>query len=403
MIEFKTYQDNDIINIDAAWQLLPAIEQDTMAGWYHPGLDDRTLSNIQQAASQIHKQAEYLVCIGIGGSYLGHRAVIEALGNSSHTKVLYAGHNLSSQAIQQVIDQIGNKDFAINIISKSGTTLEPALAFRIFKQKLIDKYGEMEAYTRIYATTDANKGALHDESTKNGYTTFVVPDDIGGRYSVLTPVGLLPLAVAGIDIKKLLYGAKAQSESVEDILTYATARQALYARGYDTEVLATFEPSLGQFNEWWKQLFGESEGKGGGGLFPASVIFSTDLHSLGQFLQDGRTNLFETFLNFTEPAVPELTIPTSYDNLDGLNYLAGESLDYVNHQALLATIKAHSQHHPVFELTIPALNTQTVGAMIYFFELACAVSAKIQGVNPFDQPGVEAYKKEMFKLLEGNK
>ncbi|MBR3220505.1 glucose-6-phosphate isomerase [Candidatus Saccharibacteria bacterium] len=399
MIELQSYNVTLNLNLDPARQLLPEIANDQMAGWYNLPFADADLSHIQAAVKKIQSDSDYLVCVGIGGSYLGHRAIIEALKPKSPTKILYAGNSLSPFALQEVLDELGDADFSINVISKSGTTTEPAIAFRILKQKLIKKYGESEAYRRIYATTDAQHGALHDEAVTNHYQMFTVPDNVGGRYSVLTDVGLLPLAVAGVDVKELLAGAEQQSKNPEPALAYATLRATLAENNYDTEILATFEPRLAYFNEWWKQLFGESEGKDQKGIFPASVVYTTDLHSLGQYLQDGRRNIFETVLDFTEPELPALTIPSTPDNLDNLNYLAGESLAYVNHQALMATIKAHSISIPVVQIKLPNISAKTLGALIYFFELACTVSAKLQGVNPFDQPGVEAYKQEMFKLL----
>ena len=399
MIDLSIISSDVKLDLDAARAVLPEIESDPMAGWLKLPLADQDLSKIKSTAKNIRAQSAYLVCIGIGGSYLGHRAIIEALQPDSPTKILYAGNSLSPAALKAVFDEIGDADFSVNVIRKSGTTTEPAVAFRLFKRKLIEKYGEADGLKRIYATTDATSGALHDEALANSYPTFVVPNDIGGRYSVLTDVGLLPLAVAGVDIDELLHGAKQAAGQPEPALRYGALRAALAADNYDTEILATFEPRLQQFTEWWKQLFGESEGKDGHGIFPASVVYTTDLHSLGQYLQDGRRNIFETVLDFIEPEHTDITIPSSPDNLDNLNYLSGESLAYLNHQALLATVKAHSATIPVVQLKLPRISAATLGSLIYFFELSCAVSAKIQGVNPFDQPGVEAYKQEMFKLL----
>lgn len=399
MIELSIFNADEPADLSRAQALLPEIKNDPMGGWYQLPLENHDLDKLQTVAEVIQENSDYLVCIGIGGSYLGHRAVIEALKPKSKTKILYAGNSLSPAAMQEVLDELGDADFSINVISKSGTTTEPAVAFRIFKQKLIAKYGEAEAYKRIYATTDTEKGALHDEAVANHYQMFVVPDNIGGRYSVLTNVGLLPLAVAGVNITKLLDGAKQMAEQPEQALRYGLLRADLANKNYDTEILATFEPRLAQLNEWWKQLFGESEGKNEQGIFPASVVYTTDLHSLGQYLQDGRRNIFETVLDFTTPELPELTVPSDAKNLDQLNYLAGESLAYINHQALAATIKAHAISIPVIQLKLRSISEQTIGALIYFFELACAVSAKLQDINPFDQPGVEAYKQEMFKLL----
>lgn len=388
--------------------ILDELRQDSMAGWLMlPETYDRAeLKSIQAAAQKIQQNSEYLVCIGIGGSYLGHRAVIEALRPASSTKVLYAGNSLSPFELQKVFDELGNADFSVNVISKSGTTTEPAVAFRFFKEKLIQKYGA-KAAERIYATTDENRGALHDEAVQEGYARFVVPDNIGGRYSVLSAVGLLPLAVAGVDAEALLAGAATEYNYLNTLplaqnsaIKYATARADLLRRDYDVEVLACFEPRLHYFAEWWKQLFGESEGKQHQGIFPASVIYTTDLHSLGQYLQEGRRNIFETVLSFDPDPETDFIIPESAQNLDGLNYLAGEKLSYLNQTAEAATIAAHRAGGiPVYQLMTDKIDTRTMGALIYFFELSCAISAKLSGVNPFNQPGVEAYKNNMFHLL----
>ena len=408
--------------------ILEQIKADDFGGWITAGVADDELARIKAAARRIQGQADYLVCIGIGGSYLGHRAVIEALEGQTledaevePVEVLYAGNSLSEFELQKVLDIIEDGDFAINVISKSGTTTEPAVAFRILKQKLIEKYGEEEAKNRIYATTDANKGALHDEAVQKGYTTFVVPDNVGGRYSVLTAVGLLPIAAAGVDVDELLRGARDEAKkagllpAVDELETetyetnreatdaykYAILRATLANRGYDTEVLAGFEPRMAMFHEWWKQLFGESEGKGEQGIFPASVVYTTDLHSMGQFMQQGRRDLFETVIHFeNDDTNLEITVPSEDGALDGLTYLEGCPLSGINDRALEATITAHRAGNiPVFELEVPKLDAYNLGSLIYFFELACAVSATLQGVNPFDQPGVEQYKTEMFRLL----
>lgn len=355
-------------------EIMDELKTDPMAGWLTlpQDYDREEFARIKTAASKINQDSEYLVCIGIGGSYLGHRAVIEALRPMSPTKIIYAGNSLSRRELDYALAEVGEKDFSINVISKSGTTLEPAVAFAAFKDKLIAKYGKQEAAHRIFATTDANRGTLHDEAVANGYTRFVVPDNIGGRYSVLTAVGLLPLAAAGIDIDALIKGA---AEADRDgALKYAAKRYELFQKNYDTEVFASFEPSTVYFNEWLKQLFGESEGKNGQGIFPASVIYSTDLHSLGQFMQDGRRNLFETIIDF----------PT----------------DKTNQKVVEAVKIAHRAGGiPVLEIPVDSFDAKGFGKLIYFFELACAVSAKLAGVNPFDQPGVEAYKTELKKLL----
>jgi len=391
--------------IDEVRTYVGRAQDDVFGGWVDlpERYDKEEFERIKKAAKKISLDSDYLICIGIGGSYLGHRAVIEALGNSSRTQFIYIGNSISAREIEKIQLLLEEKDFSINVISKSGTTTEPAVAFRIFKKMLIERYGEDVAATRIYATTDANKGALHDEAVAKGYKTFVVPDNIGGRYSVLTAVGLLPIATAGIDIDILMDGA---AEERMDIISdggaaaeYAALRNVLLNSGYNIEVLANFEPSFMYFNEWWKQLFGESEGKDGLGIFPASVIYSTDLHSMGQYMQEGRRNLFETFVEI-EGECGNVTVPKADDNLDGLAYLEGKSLDHIKKVANRATRIAHREGGvPIIELTLPGLNARTVGALIYFFEMSCALSAFCLGVNPFNQPGVEAYKNKMFELL----
>lgn len=357
-------------------QILADIREDPMGGWVdlpqNINIDEIML--IKEAAHKITEEAEYLVCIGIGGSYLGHRAIIEALSPKPEVKIVYAGNSLSRRELDKVINEVGDHDFSVLVISKSGTTLEPKVAFEAFKAKLKEKYGE-QANSRIYATTDASNGELHDEAVANGYTRFVVPDNVGGRYSVLSAVGLLPLAVAGVDIDKLLEGAveMAGENGVDASAKYAWMRYALASRNYDTEVFSSFEPSTAYFNEWLKQLFGESEGKNKQGVFPASLIYSTDLHSMGQFMQDGRRNLWETIIDY----------PT----------------DAENQKVVSAVRTAHTQGGiPVLDISVPSYDEKGFGELIYFFEMACAISAMLQGVNPFDQPGVEAYK----KLLRDN-
>lgn len=407
MIEFRSDQ-NIKVDAERISSLVKAIRQDPMGGWFDlpEDYDYAEFENIKKAAAKINSDSEYLVCIGIGGSYLGHKAVIEALAPVSPTKVLYAGNSLSSRELRRLLVELGDADFSINVISKSGTTTEPAVAFRILKQKLIEKYGDA-AHERIYATTDIKKGALHDEAVAEDYTRFVVPDNVGGRYSVLTAVGLLPLAVAGVDIDALLTGAADECReflSAEDLgstaaANYATTRAKL-AKHHDVEVLASFEPCLRDFEEWWKQLFGESEGKKHQGIFPASVVYTTDLHSLGQYLQEGRRDIFETMLKFAHDNSSEILVPTEPEDLDGLGYLEGRPLAYLNATAEEATIAAHrSGGIPVLEIIAPELSARSVGALIFFFELSCALSAKLLKVNPFDQPGVEAYKNNMFHLL----
>ena len=369
------------VDKDKTKGILGEIVKDPMGGWYKlpREIDMAEFVRIKEAAKKIQDESECLVCIGIGGSYLGHRAIIEALRPKSETEIIYAGNSLSRRELDFALDQLGDKDFSILVISKSGTTLEPAIAFEEFKKKLVEKYGEEEAATRIYATTDKEKGTLHDEAVKFGYTRFVVPDEVGGRYSVLTAVGLLPLAVAGIDVDKLLEGAAdAMTESVDAAIKYAFMRYELGKKHYDTEVFASFEPSALYFNEWLKQLFGESEGKQKQGIFPASVVYSTDLHSLGQFMQEGRRNLWETIIDY----------PT----------------DDLNQKVVQAVKMAHLEGGiPVLSIGVPSYDEKGFGELIYFFELACAVSAKLFGVNPFDQPGVEAYKNKLKELMSNSK
>lgn len=398
MIEFRT-ENGGSVDIGAAKQAFLKIRDDKMSGWLE-FVSDAEVEKIAEAAKKVNADSDFLVCIGIGGSYLGHKAVIDALEGTyekSRTKILYAGNSLNEFALSRVIDEISDKDFSINVISKSGTTTEPAVAFRILKQKLIEKYGFEGACARIYATTDAESGALHDEAVENGYARFIVPDNVGGRYSVLTAVGLLPIMVAGISAEDLIAGARAQN--LDGALLYATYRSALANHGFDTEVLASFEPRFTIFSEWWKQLFGESEGKDGRGIFPASAVYTTDLHSLGQYMQQGRRNIFETVIKVSEGET-SLKVPEMDTDVDGLKYLEGKTLGFIQEKALEATIEAHRAGGiPVFELELPELSARGIGALIYFFEVACAVSATLQGVNPFDQPGVESYKTNMFRLL----
>lgn len=410
MINFSTDQPI-AINLNQVEVALSEIRNDPMSGWLELPDDYNCaeFSAIKKAAEQIRGDSKFLVCIGIGGSYLGHRAIIEALGQKSSTRVLYAGNSLSPRSLDKLFNEIGDADFSVNIISKSGTTTEPAIAFRFFKEKLLKKYGREDAAKRIYATTDANKGALHGEAIQEGYTRFVVPDNIGGRYSVLTAVGLLPLTVAGINVDALLTGAKSEKDDYAKesnlgnipAVQYATMRVALLQQKYDTEILATFEPDLQYIEEWWKQLFGESEGKNHQGIFPASVIYTTDLHSLGQYLQEGRRNIFETILAVEHSSLVNFAVPTLPGaDVDGLRYLEDRMLGDINNIAREATIAAHRTGGiPVSEITMPDLSESSLGALIYFFEYSCALSAKLSGVNPFDQPGVEAYKNNMFHLL----
>jgi glucose-6-phosphate isomerase len=402
LIDERLYQEK----IEEARSYVARAQQDDFGGWVDLPKDyDRDeFARIKAAAEKINSDSDYLVCIGIGGSYLGHRAVIEALGGEKgRTKILYTGNSLSPRMLQKVVTELGDKDFSVNVISKSGTTTEPAVAFRIFKQMLIDKYGEEEAAKRIYATTDANKGALHDEAVAKGYEMFVVPDNIGGRYSVLTAVGLLAIAVAGFDIDKLMDGAlEERAALISDggaAAEYAAMRNILLEKGYDIEILANFEPQFVQFNEWWKQLFGESEGKEGKGIYPASVVDSTDLHSMGQYIQEGRRALFETFVEVSAE-YDGVKVPEFAENLDGLKYLEGKEMDYINKTANAATREAHMAGGvPVLEVVMPDIDERSLGGLIYFFEMSCALSGFTLGVNPFNQPGVEAYKNRMFELL----
>lgn len=384
-----------------------SITSSPMSGWVDlpENYDRDEYVRIKAAAEKINGDSDYLVCIGIGGSYLGHRAAIEALGGESgRTKLIYAGNSLSTRELKKALATLGDADFSVNVISKSGTTTETAIAFRIFREKLVAKYGEEGAAQRIYATTDAEKGALHDEAVNRGYQRFVVPDNIGGRFSVLTAVGLLPMAVAGVDTDMMLAGAAMERKEILEnnggrAAEYAIVRKFMNDANRRVEVMANFEPSFSYFNEWWKQLFGESEGKENRGIFPASVINTTDLHSMGQYLQEGARDIYETVLEFEEND-ESIVIPEG-DDADGLGYLAGRSLASVNLVAKEATIGAHRDEGeiPVLRITAPRIDAESLGALFYFFEMSCALSATAQGVNPFDQPGVEAYKRRMFKLL----
>ena len=425
-----------------AARILTEFSKNPMGGWfnlpYTYGKTDENgkdpLERLKMVAEKIRSEAKYLVCIGIGGSYLGHRAVIEAIQPKSETKILYAGNSLSSIEINNVINEIGEDDFSVLVISKSGTTRETAIAFRIFKEKLIEKYGIKEAKNRIYAITDEKSGALHDEAIANKYLRISFPDNLGGRYSVLSVVGILPMLVAGVNVEKLLQGAREcrekqlVPEKLEQsaLVNYAFTRHMLYQSGVKIEVLASFEPRMMYFNEWWKQLFGESEGKNEGGLFPASVIYSTDLHSMGQYMQEGQRCLLETFIKFGTPEnpsdrilVPEIKNisepnpekpdePFQLLTLDNLDALAGRPVDFVNDKALEATVIAHDKGGistiviEVFDNEDKRFITErSIGYLLYFFEVACAMSARLNKVDPFDQPGVEAYKKELKKLLSG--
>ena len=396
-----------------------ANDEKDFVGWLElpTNYDKEEFERIKKAAEKIKKESDILLVIGIGGSYLGSRAVIEALTSSfnnmltpeqrKYPQVLFVGNNLSANYVNELIEYIGDKDFSVNVISKSGTTTEPAIAFRIFREILENKYGIDEARSRIYATTDKERGALKTLAKNEGYEQFVVPDNVGGRYSVLSAVGLLPIATAGIDIDKLMNGAKIAQDRYSDpdlkyneCYKYAVVRNILYKLYKNTEILVNYEPRMHYFTEWWKQLYGESEGKDQKGIFPAGVDFTTDLHSMGQYIQSGRRNLFETVVSIKTPD-SDITINPDDDNLDGLNYLAGKKLDYVNKKAMEGTIQAHvSGDVPNIVIELEKLDEENIGELIYFFEKSCAMSGNILGVNPVDQPGVEEYKKNMFKLLK---
>lgn len=387
-------------------------------GWLElpENYDKEEFARIQKAAAKIQSDSEVLVVIGIGGSYLGARAAIDFLNNHfanlqsadkrKAPQILYAGNSISSTYLADLVDYVQDKEFSVNVISKSGTTTEPAIAFRVFKELLVKKYGQEEANKRIYATTDKVKGAVKVEADANGWDTFVVPDNVGGRFSVLTAVGLLPIAASGADITKLMEGANsARKELTSDKISeniayqYAAVRNVLYRKGYITEILANYEPSLQYFGEWWKQLAGESEGKDQKGIYPTSANFSTDLHSLGQFIQEGYRNLFETVVRVEKPR-KNVIIPELAEDLDGLGYLQGKDVDFVNKKATDGVLLAHTDGGvPNVFVTLPEQDEFTLGYVIYFFELAIGLSGYLNAVNPFDQPGVEAYKRNMFALL----
>ena len=387
----------------------PAGTYQGYTGWVN--LPEKTSTNfideIINSVAKLRTKSEYLVVIGIGGSYLGARAVISALSNAfAEQKVVFAGINLNETYLLELLDFLQNKDFGICVISKSGTTTEPAVTFRFLKDLLIKKYGEKQAFERIIAVTDREKGALVQMANQKGFKTFEIPSDIGGRFSVLTPVGLLPIAFAGFDIHKLLQGALYMQKQLQNAdfeqniaMQYAVVRNLLLKKGFNIEILANYNPKLHYLAEWWKQLYGESEGKEQKGIFPASVDFTTDLHSLGQYIQDGQRLLFETVINVAE--MPnELIISKDDDNLDNLNYLNGKSLEYINQKAFEGTLEAHlSGGVPNIIIDIPKIDEFFIGQLIYFFEIACGISGILLGVHPFNQPGVEAYKSNMFRLL----
>lgn len=388
------------------------------AGWVDLpySYDKVEFARILECAERIREQADILIVIGIGGSYLGARAALEMLGNAfspvltkeqrKAPQVYFLGHHISSTYAAQLFEVMKDKDVAVNVISKSGTTTEPAVAFRMMKSFLEEKYGKEGAKTRIYATTDKSRGALRTLADSEGYETFVIPDDVGGRYSVLTPVGLLPLAAAGLDIVSMMRGAQASVDaySITNLADnpayqYAAVRTALYRKGKTTEILVNYEPYMHFVSEWWKQLFGESEGKDHKGIFPAAVDFSSDLHSMGQYIQEGRRNIFETVLRIEQMPL-DIVIEADKDNLDGLNFLAGKTMQEVNQKAFEGTLLAHHEGGvPNMVVNLPSASAYTFGNLVYFFEKACGISGYLLGVNPFDQPGVEAYKKNMFALL----
>ena len=393
-------------------------DENEFLGWMNlpSNYNKKELDKIKKCAKKIRKDSDVLLVIGIGGSYLGARAVIDSLTSTFYNylpdeermgpQILYAGNNISGEYLNNLVELIGNRDLSINVISKSGTTTEPAIAFRFFREFMENKYGIKEARKRIYVTTDKEKGALKQLAEKEEYETFVIPDNVGGRYSVLTPVGLLPIAAAGIDIDRILAGAKFAEEKYNesnlkynDCYKYAVARNILYKKDKNIELLITYEPKMHYFIEWWKQLFGESEGKNKKGIYPDGAEFTTDLHSIGQYIQDGRRNLFETVISI-EDKEENVNIHLDEDNLDEINYLSDKTMDYVNKKAMEGTIAAHVDGGvPNVVINVEKLEEETIGHMIYFFELACAMSGKILGVNPFNQPGVEKYKTNMFKLL----
>lgn len=387
-------------------------------GWVDLPLnyDREEFARINSAAAKIKSDSDALIVIGIGGSYLGSRAAIDMLSHSFYNnlpkslrktpEIYFAGNNISSNYVADLLELLEGKEISVNIISKSGTTTEPAIAFRMLKEYMEKRYGRVEARKRIYATTDKTRGALKRLSDEEGYESFVIPDDVGGRYSVLTAVGLLPIAVCGIDIGKIMEGAYDACRlfadtklKTNDCYRYAAVRNALYRKNKTIEIMVNYEPSLHFFTEWWKQLYGESEGKDQKGIFPAGVDFTTDLHSMGQYVQDGLRNIFETVLS-VEKSRRKILIAEDKDNIDGLNFLAGNEMDFINKKAMEGTILAHTDGGvPNLVLQVPEINEYWFGQLVYFFEKACGISGYLLGVNPFDQPGVEAYKKNMFALL----
>lgn len=412
------YMQEQVTAVDKALREKTGAGND-FTGWIDlpENYDKEEFARIKKAAKKIQSDSEVLVVIGIGGSYLGARAAIEFLNHSFNNllskeerkapQILFAGNSTSSTYLADLIHVIGDRDFSVNVISKSGTTTEPAIAFRVFKELLIKKYGKNEANERIYATTDRAKGAVKVEAIAEGWETFIIPDDVGGRFTVLTPVGLLPIAVSGADIDALMSGANdARKEYAEtsdlkknQAYQYAALRNILYRKGKTTEMLINYEPSMHYFSEWWKQLYGESEGKDNKGIFPAAADFSTDLHSMGQYVQNGMRILFETVIKVEKPR-HAMNIPEQSDDLDGLGYLQGKEIDYVNTKAFEGTLLAHTDGGvPNMIVKIPTMDAYSLGYVMYFFEIAVGISGYLNGINPFDQPGVEAYKKNMFALL----
>ena len=429
MLGFDYSNAEDFVNPHEVEYFLPYVEKahqflheksgpgNSLTDWVRLPVeyDREEFSRIKDTAERIRNNSEVLIVIGIGGSYLGARAAIEALNHSFYNElpgskrngpqVYFAGNNISSDYISDLLDVIDGKDISVNVISKSGTTTEPAIAFRIFREYMEKKYGAAEARKRIFATTDRNKGALRAVAVSEGYETFTIPDGVGGRFSVLTAVGLLPIAAAGISIDQIMEGAAQGYELYSKPLhenpsyQYAVVRNALYRKMKTIEIMVNFEPCLHYFTEWWKQLFGESEGKDGKGIFPAGVDFTTDLHSMGQYIQDGIRNIFETVLNINASR-RNIAVSEDNENADGLNYLAGKNLSEINRKAMEGTIMAHVDGNvPVMLINIPKMTAYYFGQLVYFFEKACGISGYLLGVNPFDQPGVEAYKKNMFALL----
>lgn len=421
--DFVGQQEIDLFDSEVALHLKNIFDKtgagNDFLGWVDlpSEISEDVLQDIETTANKLKNQSQVVVVVGIGGSYLGARAVIDALSSNfypmqfagnSNPLVIYAGQNIGEDYMSQLLSFIDDKDYSVIVISKSGTTTEPAIAFRLLRNHLEKKYGQEATADRIVAITDANRGALKTLASQKGYKSYVIPDDVGGRYSVLTPVGLLPIAVAGFDIRELVAGAVNMQKFIaneKDLLKnpaalYAVVRNILYRKGKTTEIMASYVPNMVFFTEWWKQLYGESEGKEQKGIFPAGVNFTTDLHSMGQYIQEGLRNIFETVIRVESPA-DEVLIPTSEDDLDGLNFLAGKRLGYVNRMAEEGTMLAHVDGGvPNLEIILPRINENVLGELIYFFEMACAMSGYILKVNPFDQPGVEAYKKNMFALLE---